>query len=554
MEICKKVFKWIGIGLAILAGLFVLLIILMTLFPSMRLFGHSYTSNSFVSKETKYTVQTNTNYQFYINTQNFDIEISENAKTEEIIISYENKISGFVTVANCQVTITENNNLFEIRTTEPQGFTWGSGKLKISLPTHSLNGQSTEHNYLYDFTLQTTKGDININHRHINELLVNMGSGDFSWKAEVEVVVEKDEEGNDILTPKDQYIPKEENENPKTKIIPVEKVQLSKFVFFGQTADIDLESFEEIYIINNEDFYIPGEELNPTGSDMLISNDSIELDIKYLAGSIKLICSTIDVDIDELMNYDNLEIIAHKGNIKIGKVYSLPKDYVQEPTPEQSSRYTTISIITNSANVSIGTNYSFTNITTDNGNISIDTAMKYLAISTTKGNISINNAKDEIITNTQSGNISINAYYSQAEIITDTGTIYAHNKGEENATLDTIIIQNSGSITVISENNEMSITSRKGSNITATFRKMCSNQDITHSILNTSGSTQIYILVSNLPFKVRATGNVSGELGNNVKMSSNVEYVTYNPANVVMENYSTLNVEGGTINFSAIYE
>ena len=82
------------------------------------------------------------------------------------------------------------------------------------------------------------------------------------------------------------------------------------------------------------------------------------------------------------------------------------------------------------------------------------------------------------------------------------------------------------------------------------------NDTIKHTILNQNGTSQISILAGDNPFRVRAVGNVSGELASNVMMTSNTEYVNYIPANYsgTAPEQASLNVEGGAIHFTALYE
>jgi len=183
-------------------------------------------------------------------------------------------------------------------------------------------------------------------------------------------------------------------------------------------------------------------------------------------------------------------------------------------------------------------------------------ALKTVLNDIEKRNIKTIYCLGDIIATSNTGNININKYYANAKIVTKTGNIIVNNMGDEDGSLHTDILQESGNITVTSENNEINITSQKGSNITATIKNMCENKQINHNIMNLYGTTNVYIKVADKPFKIRAVGKVQGELGSNIIITSNDNYTFYIPTGYQDNpiDISSINCDGGTVIFRGIYE
>jgi DUF4097 and DUF4098 domain-containing protein YvlB len=245
------------------------------------------------------------------------------------------------------------------------------------------------------------------------------------------------------------------------------------------------------------------------------------------------------MNITNLTNIGELQIISISGSVYIDTL--------------ESSK---TNILTENTNIHIRDCKSAIDIASKTHSVTLGNTYENVNISTTSGDVEISSAFDDIAIATTSGSIYVMEYYASAVIDTIDGNISMYNKGEENGNSITNIHQDSGNINITSLANSINITSNRNSTITITLRSMPANRHINHNIFNTYGTTNISMLMTNTPFQVRAVGSVSGELANNVIMSSNNEYILIEPPGYVggATEFAELNVEGGIVNFSAIYE
>ena len=503
----KRFWKFCGITLLVILGIVVLLFVLMLIIPEFKLFNHQYvkrkTTTSIVSNVT---IDSSSNYYLVIVTESFDIEITENATLDTITVQYEDSKWGMANIPKSSLAIKENDNIIEMNMLEKSGLLFGSGKLKITMPNTK--------NVILD--ISTGKGNININKKQLLGLTATMDSGSLTWVAKQTVQVANPKKNPDDEAEEITYSEVEQN---------IEEMQIDSFNIFGNNATVDLSCFKN--------FSVNGR--------MLISANKLDLNFDTLTADLYINADSLNLTVKTLNENGDLNIISKSGKIAITTLNStgLCNIYAQK------------------SNVNIANNNSELYVRTSSGNAEVSTSNNKLNIVSTSGRVIVNTATADCVVKTTSGDINIAEYYRNMTISTESGNISAHDKGEENSAYRTNIIQDTGNINHITEANTVSIVSNKGSNITVTIRKMCLNTGINHSIINKYGTTRAYIMTTNNPFKIRAVGNdVYGELGSIVVVNSNTNYIDYVPENYFdnTTNVSSINVEGGVVRFTGIYE
>ncbi len=498
MEILKKILKWVAIALAIILGIIIILIVCMYLFPQFTLFGYRFVrQNSTLESSEVAVVDVAQTYYVVITTDGFDIDISENETENEIQVSYIDRKWGFANVMDSKLFVNTDQSIVSIRTLETSGLVTGTGKLSISMP----------RDLIPHININTNSGNINIDKAKVASIATDMTDGDFVWSAH----------NVETTTP-------EGAKEPVTTTTPINDMTLDSLSIICKGANIDLSCYQNL-TINNQ---------------LYISADRLSLDFNNLTANVYINCDNLDINIMTLNETDELQIINERGSISID-------------TLKCNKR---ASILADSTNIYIRDCQSVLDISTHSSSIEIANTSMPATIATTSGNVEIANAAANFRITTTKGNINVMQYSAGAEIITETGNISMHNVGEENADKVTTISQGSGSINVITQANPIKITSERGSNIHMTIRSMPLNDHIKHEIFNTYGSTNLSVMVADNPFRVRAVGNVSGQLATSVIMSSNNEYIDIAPEGYVgvASEQAHLNVEGGTIHFTAIYE
>ncbi len=608
METFKKVLKWIAISLAIIAGIVVLIIILMMIFPGFKIFGYRFVANKTTEgTEQTYFVDTAIEYYIVANTDVFDINITENETLDELKFSYVDKKWGFAKAINTSLSlkIDDEKNIIEARMLETTGLVTGTGSLNISIPK----------DFACHVNLNTNDGNISVNKEHLLSLNTNLTDGKLTWQAEnryyfsekeyslieeeiklIKEAEEAEKESNSSTNPAN-YIEIERNINPfdnseetlnteedtgeddasgdtntpdnertddsaDTEVeedfnvsiyydlidkimsgvakiekfnidenkyvkvtIPVEEITIRSVNIICNNASLDFGCFEMINIDNN--FKIKANYLN------------IKLD-KLIATKLDFQSKQINLDISALGCIEEINVLSEYGKINLGGIISNE----------------TASFVTDRADIIINEIACTTHINTNSGNVTITDSTGDIVATTVSGKIHVIKTSGDIVAQTKTGNIELDKYYSNARITTKTGNITAHSYSDEDSTINTEIIQDSGNIDVVTENNKISITSNKGSKINATIRNMCENNLINHSVINANGTSNIYIMIADKPFKVRAVGKVSGELATNIIMSSNDNYVYYIPSGYQDNptDVASINCEGGTIIFDSLYE
>ena len=510
MESLKKILKWVGISLAIILGIILILIVCMYFFPNFSLFGYRFVRQNSVPEQAEvvYVEQCDhyvDNYYVIITTHNFDIDISENNTLDQIQVSYVDKKWGFADVQESKLFVTSLDNTITIRTLETNGLVTGTGKLTITMPKYFLANININ-----------TNADVHIDKGYLSSLTISMTNGDLKWEAH-EYMITEEVDGEKVTRPAI------EPEMDQAEWLEKTQVSINSLSIFCEGADIDLQCFKDITIENG--LYIRAKKLS--------------LDLEYLIATAYINCNELNMNIEHLGNVGDLQIITTSGNINIDTLNADKTNILTERMKIYiRACVSDIDIVTKTNDILLANTFGITNI------------------STTSGNVEITSAQENIAIETNSGNISIMEYNASADITTINGNITMHNKGEENPNYVTNIKQDSGRINVTTETNSIKITSSKGSNIRMIVRSMPANKNIRHNIFNTFGTTNLSILIENTPFKIRAVGEVSGELAHNVIIASNLEYVIIDPPGYtgVAEEYASLNVEGGAVIFEAIYE
>lgn len=509
MEKLKKVLKWVGITLGVIVGIVLIIIVLMLIFPDLKILNHRFVKQSTINSEVQtVAVEDGQLYNVVANTNVFDIEITASTETGKISLSYVDQKWGFAEIRNSNLSIKEDGNTIEARMLETSGWVFGTGKLLITLPSNAL----------YNLNLNTKSGNISINYPKLNSLTVNMNTGKLLWKAEEKVTT--------TTTPEPDPANPDAVVEPTTKeeIKPIEDMVIDSMYIFSKTASLDLSCYKALTV----------------NKKMFIKAEAIDLNLSELTANIYINCTRLNLTVDKLSDSAEAQIISKSGKINIGNLTTADK----------------ATIIGESTEITINDSNSATYISTTSGNVKIINNNIHTTIETRNGNVNLTKSIDDITITTYSGNIVVSEYTKTSIITTDTGTINMHDKGEDDGSQYTAIKQRTGTINFVTENNRVSINSTNGSSIRLVVRNMPLNDTIKHTILNQNGTSQISILAGDNPFRVRAVGNVSGELASNVMMTSNTEYVNYIPANYsgTAPEQASLNVEGGAIHFTALYE
>ena len=485
----------------------------MFFFPNFKIFGTRFVkSNKEESQPIVYTLTEGEVYNIVANTQTFDIEIIENRDSSDMSLTYVDGKWGFANVPASNLTIKDNGNTIEARMLETSGWMFGTGTLKISLPINAN----------INLNINTNSGDIHINNGKLKSLAINMTDGDLVWKAEQEKVEETPTPASD--TNEDSTAEDNTTETPAPEMIPLSNLTIEAISIFSKKANIDLSCFDTL-TVNNK---------------FLINANKLKLELQSLNANTHINCPNLELNIANLTDTNELLIFSKSGSIKIDTLQCLDK----------------ATIITKSATISIKNIDCLTYLSTETGNISVTNVNNNTTLNTNSGNVNITKGNEDINITTTSGSITVNEYYNSADITTKTGNITINNMGTESSGRDTKIVQDSGNITFVTLANEMRIRSNNGSNIRGTFRQMCLNENIQHYINNINGESTLYIMMDQHPFRVRATGEVDGELGNIVNMTATSEYIMYTPDNDhnTYSDVASINVEGGKIHFAGIYE
>lgn len=509
MSTFKKILKWVGITLGVLIGIVIIIIVLMLIFPDLKIFNHRFVRQKTIESEIQtYVVDDGQLYNLVANTSSFDIEIAENDSTNTIDFSYTDTKWGFAEIRSSSLYITQEGNTIEARMLETSGLVFGSGILKITLPSNAK----------YNLNLNTKSGNIKINKADINSITASLNTGKLTWLAQETITTAIPGEvdpANPDIEPEPTY---------KEEVVNIEDMSIDSIYIFSKTASLDLSCFKNLTV----------------NKKMLILADSIKLNFDNLTANLYINCTKLNLNVKNFSDSGESQIITKSGNIDIAKLSTTDK----------------ATIIGESTNIKLGESNSITYIATTSGNVEITENNLASTIETSYGNVNIAKSNEDITVSTKTGNIVITEYFATAILSTETGNISTHDKGNENAMYFTKITQKTGSINHITENNRVNINSQNGSNITLIVRNMPLNNGIRHNIYNEYGVTNISIMTAEKPFKVRAVGNVSGELASSVVMTSNTEYINYIPANFTgsAPEQASLNAEGGNIHFTGLYE
>ncbi|MBE5735241.1 MAG: DUF4097 domain-containing protein [Clostridiales bacterium] len=512
MEIIKTILKWTAIALAIIFGIILILVACMYFFPGFNIFGYRFIRNSSAIEQAEIVrVNTENTYYLIVTTNKFDIEINESVNVENIEVSYIDKKWGFANVEESKVFVNQEGNNISIRTLETSGIVFGSGKITVTTPIGLIP----------HLNITTTDGNIHIDKANVKSITTSMNNGDFTWVGHTYTVKGEDTDSNGENG--EASTASADTENKEVTIEAIQDVTIQSLNIFCKGAKIDLTNFTNL---NADSIYI--------------SANDLTLEFNNLIADLYIKCNSLNMNIDLLHDIGKLEIYAVNGSISIDTL--------------QCTEMSTI--VTDNANIYIRDCASIIDISSKGGNVQISNTSKRAVITTTKGNVNIASANDNVVITTNTGHINITEYNASAEIRTITGDITMNNIGDENIYNITNITQESGNISITTNANSTNIRSERGSNISMTIRSTPLNDNIKHEIFNNFGLTNLYILMTSNPFRVRAIGNVSGELASNVIMSSNTSYVDVTPPGYVGEvtEQTHLNVEGGSVVFYGLYE
>ncbi len=498
LEIMAKGRK-LGKGWKILIILIVAVIIgivaLVFFVPGFSIFGRQFIRNNREVTETPIALNSAYEYNIVVKTKSFDIYIIESDDVTTANISWVDNKSGFASIVESSLSIVEQPKKIILDMIEPTGWLFGNGKIEVIVPTSVTTS----------LDLNTESGSIYVNKQKINGLAVDMGGGKLQWRAENRTTETVD--GVEEI-----------------KTTPINEITVGSISIFSNNAAIDMQ-FDTITV----------------DKTFNITSDNASLRFGTLFAKANINCRILNLTADKMVNNNaELVVLSQGGNI-----------YIKEFVSDQSA-----TITTQSSNIKIDKSTADVFVSTTSGDITMGESDANIVASTDGGRVYINKLQGTANITTSRGNITIDEYYNSAIIKTDRGNISLHSKSKPKTGIKTEIEQNKGNINIISEANQVVITSNAGSEIDCTIRNMATNDYIKHNILNTHGSTRMYVMVGRNPFRVRATGNVSGELGSSVIMSSSTEYIQYTPQNYtgIIGAQSSLNVEGGNVKFTGIYE
>lgn len=494
----KGILKYIGIILGIIFGIAVILIAIMYFSPNFRLFGYGYMHRSSLSStktiSTTDDVTTGGELNLTINSGGFDIIVKP---VDEIS---ESKDISYYYKDNISGFVKTDYNAYVSKEVNGNNVIISmvepSGSVRYGTSFISVLVPTSLFTQ-FNLTLKTTSANISLDGLKISNMNITCG-GEFNL--------------TNITG-----IGEEESENSIT--------------FNSLTFD---SSKRGIFDFTNIENLTINSELNIMGNGEFKFNN-LNCDVVARGKDVSIRANTLNT------KEKGLEVLTTSGKVTINNLNSL-----------NNAQNT---IFTEDSNITIGELYGTTSLTSSYGDVKITNAYNELIIDSGEGDVNVNTANENIIVKTTFGNIKVLDYKKSGSFYSERGKINVKNTGELNLEYSTDIINKTGSVEIDNNFNKVNIKLSGKGNLKAIFRNNA-DANVTHTIdINSSSTANIYISAKGY-FKLKAVGNVSGEIGASLtNIVSNTSYV-YFPKDVdasEFQNKCAYEVLGGTIKFYTYY-
>lgn len=511
MRALKGLLIYIGIVLAIIAGLGIIIFAIMYFVPSFRIGGVGVVHAN--GKDSAVAV----NFDDYSGYS--DIEINLSSKKVSLIIEPAEESTNQIdyifskSIFGLAYDITEYKVIksaeikdgtlkISIIVTEPDGaISCKSSNIKITLPTAKT----------YALHLNSTSGNITIlddgGSYNISNLTASTTSGNLFIK-------------------------------PTSDKVELNEITLSSLNLSTNTGKMDLSNIPAINVTNT----IKLEASNGTYNFSDVNGSF------YVTGNgIRLDANTINTD------NNGFKFISQNGYFNIKKLN----------TPVSAEN----TIVTENCDVKIDEISGRTGVMTTYGSITLGLLNDYATLQSKHGNITITKAKGDVRATTEFGNITVSAYEKSGKFVSKRGNIDVKSIGEYSQNVLTQIENTEGSIKVDNKINKLLVTTYGSSKVDITFRVIKGGFEdpkdtFKHIIkIHKDGSATVYMptVNYNTPFMFLAKGNISGEIsglvpeyeGDKVQSRDTYQYFPSASENSKKECEKSCVFEfiGGTINF-----
>ena len=510
MKALKGLLIYIGIVLAIIAGLGVIIFAVMYFVPSFRIGGVGVVHARGMDNAEAIDFADYSGYS--------DIEINLSSKKVSLIVvpSEENvstidyvftknffglafDITEYKVIKNAEIK--DGTLKISIIVTEPDGMISSSNStMKVTLP----------YSKTYNLHLSSTSGNITIYRNNNTPAISNLTASTTTGMLNIRPT------------------------NSKTELTDISLTSLNLSTNSGK---IDLTNIPTLNVVNT----IKLEATNGTYS------------FKNVNGSFYVTGRGIKLDADTITTDNNgFKFISENGFFNIKKLN----------TPVSAEN----TIVTENCDVKIAEISGRTGIMTTYGSITIGLLNDYATLQSKHGNINITKSKGDIRAITEYGNITVNAYEKSGKFVSKRGDINVKSTGEYSQGVLTQIENTEGKIKVDNKVNKLLVTTYGSSNVDITFRVIKGEFDpkdtFKHIIkIHKDGNAVVYIPTVNYktPFMFLAKGNISGEIsglvpeyeGDKVQSRDTYQYfpVASEGSKKKCENSCVFEFIGGTINF-----
>lgn len=472
MKAIKGLLIYIGIVLAFIVGIGLILLCAMYFIPSFKLFGVGLVHYAKNSPQEVIVLDDYTGYsdiELSVNSKNIDINI---VPTDGENISYKLKqnVFGFSTEIveykiNKQVEVVDGKLQIFLNVSEPNG--WIATRDSIAI----VNIPNAEY---FKLIANSNVGDISIGNKNHNikltDLSVTTGSG------------------NLLLT----NIGTGENSRDLT----LDTMNLST-----TTGMFNLTCIDNLTVNNVV-------KLSATNGDFRFNNINASLDVTGVG--IKLSAKEV------ICGANGFKFIAQNGYFDFDKLSS--------PVGAENT------IVTENASVAIDEISGKSGIITTYGNVNIGTLKDYTLIENENGKVTIAEALSDIVVKTHFGDINVAAYAKSGTFKSEKGNMDLKSTSDYVAGYFTEIENKDGNINLENKANKLYLKTTGYSNVYLKFLTIAPSASVEHvvSVDKDMGKADIQMPINAGAFKFQATGNVSGEMGDNVEAKNEWQYFPNN--------------------------
>ena len=368
----------IGSALAVFAAI----IIIMFIFPNLKLFGYGMISKkqTLTNSTSISTADASSEFDIVVSANNFDVIITCSSD-ESISYTLFNNCLGASNIANATANEELTENSYSLNITEPSGVVfYRDSYLKINVPS----------GLTYNLTAKSGSGNISVSNLNLNNLKIKTGSGNFYISTAEQTNLELN--NVDISTNSGNFDFKSKYENVKIT---------NGLTFNANKGDITFKNLESDVELVGKDIYFEANTLKTSQNGFEANVSNIVLKIFHLnspGGSSQnsILASSCLININELTG--------------------------------------TSSIKSSNGTITIGTTNSPTIIYSSDGNVNVTTAKENIKIDCEYSDITLTEYEESAYIKSLSGNISAKSTSedytnNSTKIITSSGSITHETNG-----------------------------------------------------------------------------------------------------------------------------